>query len=419
MFRSLLPLLFLTATLNAQEAAKAPAPTLAGALAANRTTLTFRDGKLSGSGAAILDRELATTQFFLVGEDHGTAEMARLTSALFERGYAHGYRHLAVEVGPIAVEKILATPGDPYETIAAWNRRYPFSLPFLSWKEEARLIADAVRITGARTGAVWGLDQEFILSSAYHLDRLATLAPNDEARAVVTALQKRAREGDEQMVSEHDPSKVWMLNATAEDFASLRRVFGNASVEATRIIAELDQSAEVYRLGSTDGWRSNQQRSAMMKRIFADAYRKAVAAGEQQPKVLVKFGGTHTMRGRSMYGVFDLGTLLPELAALNGTRSFQMFVLPAAGHVNTWRPFAPDEASKRTAYDPLKDLPMDSQPLLAAAVPGEWTLIDLRPIHALLARGKVDPVEPRLKNVLLGYDAILIAPTVTPATLFE
>src|SRR5215210_1333656 len=79
----------------------ADSPPLVNALRQNALPLKFASGSLSGPGAERLDRELASTQFFLVGEDHGTSEMARLVSALFARGHVHGYRHLAIEVGPI------------------------------------------------------------------------------------------------------------------------------------------------------------------------------------------------------------------------------------------------------------------------------------------------------------------------------
>ncbi len=45
----------------------------------------------------------------------------------------------------------------------------------------------------------------------------------------------------------------------------------------------------------------------------------------------MKFGASHMMRGRTSTEVFDLGTLVPELAEIEGGRAFQLLVLPGTG----------------------------------------------------------------------------------------
>jgi hypothetical protein len=74
---------------------------------------------------------------------------------------------------------------------------------------------------------------------------------------------------------------------------------------------------------------------------------------------------------------------------------------------------------KRKAYDPAAALPFDGKPLFDAAPAGEWSLFDLRSIRVPLARRKLEPLEERFRNVLWGFDAVLVMPDVTPATLFD
>jgi hypothetical protein len=374
-----------------------------------RLAVTLKEGKLSGPGADLLLRELASAQFFLIGEEHGTAEMPRFTQALLEPAWKSGYRHVGFEVGPFGIATLRT-----YADIEAQLKRYPWSLPFVSWKEEAALYGAATKM-GA---SIWALDQEFVFAGTQHLERLASMATTDAAREAVSKLLERSRAGDKVLFESRNPGKVFMLSATKEDLGALRAAF-TGDAEAVRLIDALEESREIYALNSTSGWESNLERSLLMKRLFMQRYDAAVAKGESRPKVIMKLGATHTMRGRSMTGVFDLGNMLPELAAANGTRSFQLLVLPRGGFTNEYRPHSPDDSGKRAPYDPAKELPFDAKPLFDAAAATEWSLFDLRPLRVPLRRGKLGPLEPRFEDVLWGYDAVLIIPDVTPATLFE
>jgi hypothetical protein len=46
---------------------------------------------------------------------------------------------------------------------------------------------------------------------------------------------------------------------------------------------------------------------------------------------MAKYGASHIVRGLSQTAVYDLGTLLPEIAAIEGGHSFSLLVLPGAG----------------------------------------------------------------------------------------
>ncbi|MDQ3282032.1 MAG: hypothetical protein M3Q69_11535 [Acidobacteriota bacterium] len=387
------------------------------ALQKGRVAVTFEKGRVGGPGAELLRREIASTQFFLLGEEHGTADIAEFATALLPDAWKSGYRHVVMEVGPYSLERLEGKA--PFAQVAEFNRRYPGALPFLSWKEEAQFYATAMQLNGGRRGTVWGIDQEFILSPTAHFERLVSLAPNAKARGVAEELLARSRAGEGEMRKTKNPGAVFFFNATTEDFAQLRTAFRGASPAALQLIDALDESREIYRLNGTSGWESNQQRSLLMKRLFGEAYRAAVVNGEAKPKVFVKLGAYHVMRGRSLTGVYDIGTMLPELAAANGTRSFQLLVLPRGGYTNAHRPFSPNDDDKRAPYDPVKELPWDMKPILDAASPTEWSLFDLRPLRVPLARGKLGTLDPKLERLLWGYDAVLIVPEVRAATLFE
>lgn len=379
----------------------APATTLADVLRPHATTLTLNgNGALSGPGADALFRELAQSQFFLIGEDHGLAEMGKLTSALLPRAWQNGYRHYALEIGPVTSDRLIsqAKNGDVMPAIEAWDRRYPWSIPFLTWREDAEAYALAAKLGGGKPDAVWGLDQEFIFASKPHLDRLAAIARSDKAKQVVASMQ------DSEL--------------TSERIAALDAAFGaSETAEARRLIDELAASWRIYdHYKEKRYYLNNADRALLLRRHFLDRYHAAERAGEKLPKVLIRFGATHMLRGRSITGVFDLGTLLPEIAAFRGTRSYSLLVVAAGGHVNAFRPGG-KESDKAEPYDPKQSLLGDIGLVLDAASKTDWTLIDLRAARPEFS--KAGRLDPKLAQLLHGFDAILVIPAATPATIIE
>lgn len=411
-----------------------PAPTLSSVLLAHRATLQWdTDGasagrRLRGAAAEQLINEARQSQFFLIGEDHGGAETARFAEAMFQAIRPLGYNHIAIEAGPLTgevLEKGARSGGA--DAIGAFLRGQPFAVPFFNWREEAEYLAatvKAVSTADTKPGnqhVVWGLDQEFILSPSIHLARLTELAKGlpPAAQETVREFKARSEAGYAEMVAKKNPNAIWMMQVATADFDKLAAAFPKEG-EAARIIGELRESAEIYQLWlRREGYRSNELRAALMNRHFNAFYREAVAHGEAMPRVMMKFGANHMMRGRSFVDVFDLGTFLPELARQNGGRVFQMLVLGRKGHVNNHRPFSPDAADKSAVYEPNAEvLSFDPTPLFAAAVPDAWTLLDLRPVRPLLSADQVK-VDAALQRILWGYDAVVIIPEVHAATLFE
>jgi len=61
----------------------------------HRHTFALHDGRLAGEGAELLYSAVEQSQFFLIGEEHGVAEIPLTTATLFQAGTAVGYKHLA------------------------------------------------------------------------------------------------------------------------------------------------------------------------------------------------------------------------------------------------------------------------------------------------------------------------------------
>ncbi|HEY2093260.1 MAG TPA: hypothetical protein VGJ81_15365 [Thermoanaerobaculia bacterium] len=386
------------------------------ALKANSAPMTLDHGKLSGPGAELLIREGTASQFFLIGEDHGGRESPQFAAAMWAALQPAGYRHIAVEAGPITAARLEALGS--VDAIGKLSVQYPFALPFFNWREEAEYLTG---VTGSKkvAHAVWGLDQEFVLSLSMHLDRLAQLATTPAAKEAVRRMAERNTAGDAKMRAEKNPTAVLMMTATPADFDQLAAAFPQTG-EAAYVIGELRESAAIYQAWTAGrNYENNLNRSLLMKRHFRTYYDEAVRGGETKPHVMMKFGMSHMMRGRSLVEVYDIGTMLPELAAMNGTKAFSTAVLYRQGHVNEYTPFSKDDSARATEYDALKsrNVNLDVTPFFDAAAGPQWTVIDLRAIRPLL--GKKMPVDPGVARIIWAFDSVVIVPEVHPSTLFE
>ena len=82
-----------------------PQARLLEALRGNRLPLTMGDGA-AGPGWDWLVKQARGAQFTLVGEEHGVAETAQLSAALFEALRSSGYSRMAIELSPIIAQDI-------------------------------------------------------------------------------------------------------------------------------------------------------------------------------------------------------------------------------------------------------------------------------------------------------------------------
>jgi hypothetical protein len=400
-----------------------------GALRAHATPFTVSHGELHGAGADSLARIARENQFLLVGEDHGMQEVPAFIGALFTAARPAGYRHLAVEIGPLGARNLERMMRDsaPQRRVESFLRaNTPFSLPFFNWREESAMLQSVVQALPGTADVLWGLDQEFILAPTYDFERLAEIAPTAEARALALRSASESRVLDVRALSERNPMLLWMFASKDADVSAFVRDYhARAGSEAATILRELMESREIYQKYTRgENYASNLQRSVLMRRHFLEWYRAAVASGEDAPKVLFKFGGNHMIRGPSLTDSYELGTFVPEFALANGSRSFNMMLLAGKGTTNEYRPFGGTDSDKSKAYDivaadgPLE--PLDVRSFFAAATGNDstWTLIDLRPVRAMAHDGKLPALSPPLKRALLSFDAIVIAPHAHASTLF-
>ncbi|HEV7593627.1 MAG TPA: hypothetical protein VGO33_01425 [Gemmatimonadaceae bacterium] len=388
------------------------------ALRSNASTFSIQNGRLEGPARAAFARLASENDFLLVGEDHGFRELPEFVAALFDVARPVGYEHLGVEVGPITARRLdtmMRRPSALRDLDAFLGRYTPYTVPFFFWREEAGMLERVVKSVPARDDAVWGLDQEFIMSPTYMLERLTEIAPTASARALARHFAEASARGDKSMLTTGNPGAVWMVSAADSDVASLRLAFAASSrSEVGNIVDELAASRDIYRLfNSGAGHESNQIRDDLMKRHFVDAYRAAQARGEKRPKAVVKLGANHIFRGPSITDTYEMGSFIPEFAIANGVRSFGMLVVVKRGTTNAYRPFGSKEADKTQPYDVLVSEEykvFDLKSVLESTPVDAWSFIDLRPVRAAALDGKLKGLSANARRLLLSFDGVVTVP---------
>ena len=369
----------------------------------------FSDAGLAGAGGDRLKAELDDAQFIALGEDHGFAGSPRLAQALASEARAYGPLYHAVELGPVTMQWVrrrLAAGG--VEALQNDLAGKPFAFPFLSNREDAELADDFDH--GDR---VWGIDQEFVGAPTILMDELAGLAPDAATRARLEAI----RDADIGALAKGDFNAIWMNRVSAADLADLKQIFAG-SQQAEAIVDALAASARIYQLNESGAYlQNNEQRAALMRSYFLAPYR---AMAEAAPRVLFKMGAYHMGRGTTPTSIYDLGSLLPGLAAANGLTSVHIAYLPMGGTVRVIKP----ADGKATAVQPYEDEGVGA--MLAAANiaperigPTGHVLIPLAPLRHALAGKKMKALPAFARFVLLGFDYLVTTRDAEAATAFE
>ncbi|MEP6882117.1 MAG: hypothetical protein ABI866_08995, partial [Dokdonella sp.] len=273
------------------------------------------------------------------------------------------------------------------------------------WKDDGAMVRTFQH--DQRANVLWGIDQEFILSTRMNFERLVQLNPG---ATVVAGYLKRAMEAEVKMLAEHDPSSALLPQLQADDFAALRAaVKARAGSESATIIDELSESADIYRSQGSDGNASNHQRSLLMKRHFMANYDAASRRSSAPVRAMFRIGAYHAGRGLNPLNQYDIGNLASELAASRGLESVHILVLAAGGTNNKWLPFMADKTARVSPYDAKVELDsVNAVPFLAHTLKDQWTVFDLHAFRSERAARK--NAGAGFEQLVFAYDYVVVVP---------
>ena len=409
--------LLIAATTTFAQTTPAPAPVpladrVSQAAAANRHRIAFDGKTFSGPGWDLLLSEGRASQFFLLGEEHGIAENARLAAALFRALAPAGYTKVVIEVSPPMARELDRAARDGVDGLRRMFANPGSEPAFFGMTEEAEFLAAARSVATSATPTFWGVDYEVggdrLLISA--LERKKKPAA---AEAALATLRSASAESWKQYASTKNPQFIYSFAGDPALVRSVRDAWPDRDAESSEILQVLEETFEINQLwGARKGYASNVRRSTFMRTNFISHWQAEKRAG-RTPRVFAKLGASHLTRGRNITETYDLGSLLPEIAAVEGSKAFHLLVLPGAG--SKAAVFNPMEW--RYEPQPAKDsYGKGLEPILSAAYPDAFTLIDLRPLRPLLGTWREGTTTYDLMKTVHGFDAVLVLSGSTPSS---
>lgn len=390
-------------TLATSAVAQTPAPLDTKALlAANTRPFSYADGRLAGPGADFMFGQMKNSQFVFLGESHHDHEVPIFAGALYSRLQQDlGYRYLAVEQDPLAIEAVNSYRGD-LARIVALARRYPTHIGFSS-DQDLAFLAKASKIARPGDPTVWGLEQA--QGVAPYLEELLPLTPDAATRAATQALLDEARLKEtraNQGAFLHDDA------TTLPRLMALQAAYGaRPGSRADVLLTGLVTSARIYSYnrramaGERVGLYNNTEREALFKRAFMGHYRQ-VAGAEALPKVMFKFGSWHGYRGRSPGGAFTIANFAHEFAISNGREAYGIVVVPTGGY----------EADVTEEGPWMKALFPDGPP----KSPVVLDLRALQPWSRVFANQLPADQQAALRDYIFAHDAVVVLPNSAKAT---
>lgn len=399
MLRKLLSIAALAGLLHP---AHAQDTTLTRLLRTNAYPLTAVGTQLAGTGWEKIRASIAQSQFVLVGEDHGTAQIPQFTQAVARELQPAAFITEIDRYQAANLTRQASVPGLP----TAYLKGTPGSLSFFSWAEEYEL---AQQLRAQKTQLI-GIEQVGIFTLGRFYEELAGRVKSKTTRAWLLREGAAYQQHDNVQFRSggHDYS---ILSQRPSALDSLETLTKTESPEARRMVQDYRLSYLIYK-NQVKGLGSHQARINLMKRNLLEAVRPlAPQPGQPLPKLLFKFGASHMARTLSPWsGISDVGSLAQNLADVQDAKSLHLLVMGRQGtHVNG---FNPDDPSKNV--EPF-DLSKESfiKPFADLSTGPAWQVFDLRPARRALLNGELQVADPTLLGFLMGYDYFVLISTAT------
>lgn len=383
-----------------------PQSRLLDALQKNRLPIAMSEGGIpSGRGWDWLVGKARGSRFTLIGEEHGVAETARFSAALFNALTGSGYTRIAIELSPIVAQDIEAAARRKglQGILNFFSRPDTWSPMYL--REEAQFLASVVAAAPKGERALWGFDRE-IFSDRYLISRLEPRVPRRAKESFARLkeastsawVQNQKGSGPPFLFSAQDPAMV----------SEVRSAWPNPDRESDTILRTLEESLAINFVAQTGtAWDSSERRAQWMRSGLAQRLREERGRASP-PKVMMKFGYNHMIRGANYVNIFDVGSMTDEVAALSGDRAFHIIVLP--GPASRQAVLGPGRTFVSVASDEFDEFKAGDQRLtrvLSNANATGHEVVDLRAVRPLAMRG-LEGWNSDVVRTIHGYDAAVI-----------
>ena len=170
-----------------------------------------------------------------------------------------------------------------------------------------------------------------------------------------------------------------------------------------QIIDDILLSWKIYEQHRLNKPQSIQMRGDLMKRRFIETYQSLSKDG-RKPKMLIKLGGLHVMKGKTPLGITDIGETANQLAKKNSSQDLNLYFM--------FRYYL-DKKEKLGYFDNADGNSKwlkERHPIILQGKVDEWAIIDLKSLKIAMEEGEVIYIFPPIQKLIDRHDYILIPP---------
>jgi hypothetical protein len=388
-----------------QPQSQGPETRLLEALKKNRLPLTMGDAP-AGAGWDLLVKGARSAHFTLVGEEHGVAETARLSAALFKALRPAGYTRAAIELSPVIARDIeTAARRDGLQGVLRFFAN-PETWSPMYLRQEAEFLTAVVDASPKNEHALWGFDRE-IFSDRYLVSRLEPKVPAS-ARAAFARLKDASTSSAARREKDPGAEPPFLFAQEPSIVSAVRAAWRNPDPESDLALRTLEESLAINAVARTGtAWDSAERRARWMRGAFAEQLQADRRRGSS-PKVMLKAGYNHMIRGANYVNIFDVGSMPDELATVSGERAFHVIVLPGPG--SRQAVLGPGRSFGSVSSDEFDEFKAGDKRLtrvLSNTDAAGHEVIDLRALRPLAMRG-LESWNADVVRTIHGYDAAVI-----------
>lgn len=370
-------------------------------------TFSVDSHQLSGEGANVLKREFAKAQYVLLGETHDMAEIAQFTKIIIPILKKQGFNFFISEHGNNGLQRLLQLIESEAEIEKALQSIYQAELartghlpmPFLKGEEDVQFLKTSLE----NEMMLLGIDQEYFYSFPFLFDALLDLS---DGSAKIIAAHKKAMAFTISEYKKLAAQKDYPFCTKLKNSREIEIFFNSLDTSDLRIqniINDLKLSWTIYGLNQINPRQSFVERGALMRRQFSKLHDQLSLENYEEPKILIKMGALHTMRGKTPLGIFDIGDLVSKQAKLEGSKDLNLLFM------FRYYKDAEEELGYFDNAEGESDWLVQRKAFMLQGQVEQWTLIDLRGLEKALKNNKVF-VYPPLASIIEGHDYVIIPP---------
>jgi hypothetical protein len=357
----------------------------------NLTMFSERSGEFKGPGWEQIVTNIKRSNYVLIGEDHFTNEIPVFAAAIAKEGVFDNY---FCEVDPFSTQIIV----DKIAMLSAIEMKefvlkYQNTFSFFAFEPEFKLLQQLVK---AKT-AIIGTEQIFLLADRFVCSELKKVTGNTAAKTIYEKIELQSLDYlNKYLKNQKQP--FYML--TDEFEQNLNTLLSLAlSAKETSVLLDMKRSRKIY-MEQNHALRIQLMKSQLMEHIPALTTQKN----------LFKYGAVHMPKGESLLRIYDLGNLVSNIADSRFEKSFHILIVGKNGKAGSpFEGFPPNELDPENGD--LKFL----KPFFKEVNGTDYHCFDLSPIRQQVEKGKLEIKDKWLLRSIMGYDYLVVIPTVTPA----